>query len=45
MEEKIKLLTCRSNGWENERWKLALKQFIIGGLEIMSEWREAIFYW
>jgi group II intron reverse transcriptase/maturase len=30
MKERIKLLTSRSNGWGNERRKLALKQFIYG---------------
>jgi len=30
MKEKVKLLTCRSNGWGNERRKLALKQYITG---------------
>ncbi len=30
MNEKVKLLTCRSNGWGNERRKLALKQYITG---------------
>jgi hypothetical protein len=30
MREKVKLLTCRSNGWGNERRKLALRQYITG---------------
>ena len=30
MNEKVKLLTCRSNGWGNERRKLALRQYITG---------------
>jgi group II intron reverse transcriptase/maturase len=30
MKEKIKLLTSRSNGWGNERRKVALKQYITG---------------
>jgi len=30
MKEKVKLLTCRSNGWGNERRKVALKQYITG---------------
>jgi len=30
MGEKVKLLTCRSNGWGNERRKLALRQYITG---------------
>ncbi len=30
MTEKVKLLTCRSNGWGNERRKLALRQYITG---------------
>lgn len=30
MKEKIKLLTCRSNGWGNERRKEALRQYITG---------------
>ena len=30
MKEKIKLLTCRSNGWGNERRKETLRQYITG---------------
>ena len=30
MKEKVKLLTCRSNGWGNERRRLALRQYITG---------------
>jgi group II intron reverse transcriptase/maturase len=30
MKEKVKLLTCRSNGWGNERRKLVLRQYITG---------------
>ena len=30
MKEKLKQLTSRSNGWGNERRKLALRQYIIG---------------
>jgi group II intron reverse transcriptase/maturase len=30
MKEKIKLLTCRSNGWGNEKRKEALRQYITG---------------
>ena len=30
MKEKVKLLTCRSNGWGNERRKVALRQYITG---------------
>jgi hypothetical protein len=30
MKEKMKLLTCRSNGWGNERRKEALRQYITG---------------
>jgi RNA-directed DNA polymerase len=30
MQEKVKLLTCRSNGWGNERRKLELRQYITG---------------
>ena len=30
MNEKVKLLTCRSNGWGIERRKLALRQYITG---------------
>jgi RNA-directed DNA polymerase len=30
MKEKVKTLTCRSNGWGNEKRKLALKQYITG---------------
>ena len=30
MKEKVKLLTCRSNGWGNERRKEALRQYITG---------------
>ena len=30
MTEQVKLLTCRSNGWGNERRKLALRQYITG---------------
>jgi len=30
MKEKIKELTCRSNGWGNVRRKVALKQYITG---------------
>ena len=30
MKEKIKLLTYRSNGWGNERRKVALRQYITG---------------
>ena len=30
MKEKVKLLTCRSNGWGNERRKVAIKQYITG---------------
>ena len=30
MKEKIKILTCRSNGWGNERRKVAIRQYITG---------------
>jgi RNA-directed DNA polymerase len=30
MKEKVKLLTCRSNGWGNEKRKEALRQYITG---------------
>jgi len=30
MKEKVKLLTCRSNGWGNERRKETLRQYITG---------------
>jgi len=30
MKEKVKLLTCRSNGWGYERRKVALRQYITG---------------
>jgi group II intron reverse transcriptase/maturase len=30
MKEKVKQLTCRSNGWGNERRKEALRQYITG---------------
>ena len=30
MKEKVKLLTCRSNGWGNERRKVSLRQYITG---------------
>lgn len=30
MRERVKLLTCRSNGWGNEERKVALRQYITG---------------
>lgn len=30
MKENVKLLTCRSNGWGNERRKVAIRQYITG---------------
>jgi len=37
MKERIKMLTSRSNGWGNERRKLALKQFIIGWVNYYNQ--------